>query len=154
MHVVQVASDVPGLPLPGQGVVRRWGKGCLKLLHSRTCAWLQALLSSRQSMSCVPAWHCTCCSQHNGLLVPTSVWAPLPQCIPVRASPTAWRCLRLFHLHAPEACPFMTYGELVRRWRVSRRAKAVKWPKEVAEEWGPWLLLAGFVGIVLWEWVS
>ncbi|GAQ91111.1 hypothetical protein KFL_007280100 [Klebsormidium nitens] len=48
-------------------------------------------------------------------------------------------------------CPFMIYGELVQRWRLSRGAQLLKWPRETAEAWGPWFLFAMFAGILLWE---
>ena len=43
-------------------------------------------------------------------------------------------------------CPFMIYGELVQRWRLSQGAQLLKWPREQMDRWGPWFLFAMFYG--------
>ncbi|PSC70095.1 ATPase AAA [Micractinium conductrix] len=48
-------------------------------------------------------------------------------------------------------CPFMIYGEIVQRWRVSRGAQLLKWPREQLDHWGPWFLFWLFVAILVWE---
>ncbi|EFN55334.1 hypothetical protein CHLNCDRAFT_6666, partial [Chlorella variabilis] len=50
-------------------------------------------------------------------------------------------------------CPFMVTGELVQEWRSSLwpDVSFAKWPKQAAEKWGPWLMLALFSGILVWE---
>ncbi|MEW5308688.1 MAG: hypothetical protein WDW38_000627 [Sanguina aurantia] len=48
-------------------------------------------------------------------------------------------------------CPFMIYGELVQRWRLSKGAKLMKWPREAADLYGPWFLFGLFAAILVWE---
>jgi polyferredoxin len=48
-------------------------------------------------------------------------------------------------------CPFMIYGELVQRWRMSQGAQLLKWPREQMDKWGPWFLFSLFFGILVWE---
>lgn len=43
-------------------------------------------------------------------------------------------------------CPFMIYGELVQRWRMSTGAKLLKWPRELLDRYGPWFLFWLFAG--------
>uniref|UniRef100_A0A7S3UCU1 Cyclic nucleotide-binding domain-containing protein n=1 Tax=Picocystis salinarum TaxID=88271 RepID=A0A7S3UCU1_9CHLO len=47
-------------------------------------------------------------------------------------------------------CPFMIYGELVQRWRLSKGAVLRKWPKNM-DAWGPWFLFWMFAAILVWE---
>ncbi|PSC73341.1 ATPase AAA [Micractinium conductrix] len=48
-------------------------------------------------------------------------------------------------------CPFMITGELVQRWRISRGAELLKWPREQLDQWGAWSLFAMFAAILVWE---
>ncbi|KAK9803256.1 hypothetical protein WJX72_000197 [[Myrmecia] bisecta] len=48
-------------------------------------------------------------------------------------------------------CPFMIYGEVVQRWRLSQGAKLLKWPNTLSEKWGPWFLFGLFAAILVWE---
>ncbi|KAK9837134.1 hypothetical protein WJX81_005394 [Elliptochloris bilobata] len=48
-------------------------------------------------------------------------------------------------------CPFMIYGELVQRWRLSKGVKLLKWPHVVGEKYGAWFLYALFAAILVWE---
>lgn len=48
-------------------------------------------------------------------------------------------------------CPFMIWGEVVQRWRVSSGAKLLKWPREWADSYGAWFLFAMFFAILVWE---
>ncbi|KAG2494498.1 hypothetical protein HYH03_007267 [Edaphochlamys debaryana] len=48
-------------------------------------------------------------------------------------------------------CPFMIYGELMQKWRVSQGAQLLKWPREAAEKYGPPFLFSLFAGILVWE---
>lgn len=45
----------------------------------------------------------------------------------------------------------MIYGELVQRWRLSSGATLLKWPRELADAYGPWFLFTLFYGILVWE---
>lgn len=47
-------------------------------------------------------------------------------------------------------CPFMIYGELVQRWRISQGVVLRKWPKNM-DAWGPWFLFGLFAAILVWE---
>jgi hypothetical protein len=38
----------------------------------------------------------------------------------------------------------------VQRWRESRGAKLMKWPREAMEEWGGWFLFGLFAAILIW----
>ena len=48
----------------------------------------------------------------------------------------------------------MIYGEVVQRWRLSRGAKLLKWPRAAMEQWGGWFLTGLFAVILVWEEVS
>lgn len=48
-------------------------------------------------------------------------------------------------------CPFMIYGEIVQRWRMSQGAKLMKWPRDAMESYGGWFLFGLFAGILVWE---
>lgn len=48
-------------------------------------------------------------------------------------------------------CPFMIYGELVQRWRLSTGAQLLKWPRQQLDAWGGWFLFWLFAGILVWE---
>lgn len=78
--------------------------------------------------------------------------ASLPHCqLPsVSLSPVA---LPTASLPRHAVCPFMVTGELVQEWRSSLwpDVSFAKWPKQAAEKWGPWLMLALFSGILVWE---
>ena len=45
----------------------------------------------------------------------------------------------------------MAYGELVQRLRVATGAKLQKWPRDAAENYGPWFLYGLFFVILVWE---
>ncbi|KAI3423796.1 hypothetical protein D9Q98_009634 [Chlorella vulgaris] len=48
-------------------------------------------------------------------------------------------------------CPFMIWGEITQRWRLSRGAKLMKWPREQMDKYGAWFLLGLFSVILVWE---
>ena len=44
----------------------------------------------------------------------------------------------------------MIYGEIVQRWRESRGARLLKWPRDALERWGGWFLFGLFAAILVW----
>lgn len=48
-------------------------------------------------------------------------------------------------------CPFMIYGELVQKWRLSQGAVLMKWPREQLDRYGDWFLFWLFAAILVWE---
>jgi transcriptional regulator with AAA-type ATPase domain/NAD-dependent dihydropyrimidine dehydrogenase PreA subunit len=49
-------------------------------------------------------------------------------------------------------CPFMIYGEIVQKISLKISPRILKkWPRELAEKWGGWVLFSLFTLIFLWE---
>lgn len=48
-------------------------------------------------------------------------------------------------------CPFMIWGEVVQRWRVSTGAVLLKWPTDLLTKYGYWFLFWLFAAILVWE---